>query len=89
MATEIDVEWVSAVLLGDGWHIIQPGTFRIEEYAFSGANAMPLPPQKGYVFTKIDQLTRAIQHYVGPLSYLLGVRYDLPTEIVDEDLPQA
>jgi len=88
MATDIDVEWVSAVLLADGWHIIQPGTFRVEEYAFSGANSMSLPPQKGYVFIKIDQLTRAIQHYVGPLSYVLGVRYDVPTEIVYDDEPR-
>jgi hypothetical protein len=85
MGIQIDTEWVGAVLLGDGWHIIQPGTFRIEEYTFAGEKAMELPPQKGYAFVKVDQLTRAVQHYVGPLSYVLGVRYDLPTEIVNDE----
>jgi hypothetical protein len=89
MATDIDVEWVSAVLLADGWHIIQPGTFRVDDYVFSGEHAAEMPPQKGYVFIKVDQLTRAVQHYVGPLTYVLGVRYDIPTEIVDDDLTQA
>jgi hypothetical protein len=81
MAT-IEMEWVSAVLLGDGWHIIQPGTFRVEDYEFSGGGA---GATKGYTFTKVDQLTRNVQHYVGPLSYVLSVRYDVPTEVVYED----
>jgi hypothetical protein len=87
MAISIDVEWVSAVLLGDGWHIIQPGTFLIQDYAFESddPDAAGAAPQKGYTFTKVDQLTRRVQHYVGPLAYVLGVRYDVPTEIVDDD----
>ena len=86
MALSIDVEWVSAVLLGDGWHVIQPGTFRIEEYQFDSDDpeSLEVAPQKGYAFVKVDQLTRNVQHYVGPLAYLLAVRYDVPTEIVDE-----
>ena len=82
MATTIDVQWVSAVLLGDGWHIIQPGTFQVEDYEFSSGAA---GPQKGYSFVKVDQLTRNVQHYAGPLSYVLGVRYDVPTEVVYEE----
>ena len=86
MPLEIDVTWVSAVLLGDGWHIIQPGTFRLTEFSFTSTDpAAPRPPaQKGYHFVKIDQLTRHAQSYVGPISYLLAVRYDVPTELVDE-----
>jgi hypothetical protein len=86
MAASIDVQWVSAVLLADGWHIIQPGTFRIEEYQFASDDPddLVVPAQKGYAFSKVDQLTRNLQHYVGPLSYVLSVRYDVPTELVDE-----
>jgi hypothetical protein len=86
MATSIDIQWVSAVLLADGWHIIQPGTFRIEEYQLTSADPehVAVPPQKGYSFSKVDQLTRTLQHYVGPLSYVLSVRYDIPTELMDE-----
>jgi hypothetical protein len=82
MATTIDVQWVSAVLLNDGWHVLQPGTFRIEDYEFSGGTE---GPQRGYSFIKVDQLTRNVQHYAGPLGYVHGVRYDVPTEIVDDE----
>jgi hypothetical protein len=80
MATKIDPTWVSAVLLSEGWQIVQPGTFRIEEYQFEGQAPVP-----GFGFTKIDQLTRAVQHYAGPLEHMHAVRYDIPTEIFDED----
>jgi len=86
MGTSIEVKWVSAVLLADGWHIIQPGTFRVEEYQFAGEGTDD-KPHKGYGFIKVDQLTRAVQHYAGPLEYVAGVRYDVPTEIVEDDEP--
>lgn len=82
MATTIDLQWVSAVLLSDGWHVIQPGTFQVEEYRFSSGAA---EPQQGFSFVKVDQLTRNVQHYVGPLSYVHGIRYDVPTEVVEDE----
>jgi len=88
MATSIDVTWITAVLLGDGWHVIQPGTFRIDDYQFTGPapDSAPTTPQRGFHFVKIDQLSRATQYFAGPVSYVLSVRYDVPTEIVDDSV---
>jgi hypothetical protein len=86
MATSIDVSWITAVLLNDGWHVVLPGTFQIDDYQFTGPgpNDAPTTPQRGYHFVTIDQLSRATQYFAGPVNYLLSVRYAVPTEIVDE-----
>ena len=39
MATSIDVSWITAVLLNDGWHVVLPGTFQIDDYQFTGQGA--------------------------------------------------
>jgi len=86
MATSIDVSWITAVLLDDGWHVVQPGTFRIDDYQFTGPgpDSAPTTPQRGFHFVVIDQLSRATQYFAGPVNYLLSVRYAVPTEIFDD-----
>jgi len=87
MTLDIDLRQVSGVLLNDGWHFIQPGTFRIEEFRFvdPGEVYKPTPPSIGFTFTKVDQITREIQTYNGPISSLLAVRHEIPMELHDED----
>ena len=82
--TTIDVERVTAVLLIDGWHYIQPVSFRINPYAFSAGESVVAKPQPGYFFSKVDQITRELQHFVGPLDCVMALRYTIPTEVVVE-----
>ena len=87
MRLDIDLKAVAGVLLADGWHFIQPGTFRIEEFRFvdSEDDHKPTAPSVGFTFTKIDQITRDVQIYNGPMSSLLAVRHDVATEVYAED----
>ena len=80
MSTLIDVERVTAVLLLDGWHYIQPRTFSIGEYAFSEEAR----PQTAYFFAKIDQISREMQYFAGPLDCIMSFRYLIPTEVVQD-----
>ena len=84
MPTVIDVERVTAVLLLDGWHFIQPKSFSIGPYAFGDDDRA----QNGYFFAKVDQLTREMQYFVGPIDCVMSVRYSIPTtdaEFEDEE----
>ena len=81
--TAIDVERVTAVLLVDGWHYIQQRSFRVEPYAFTSGNVVAAKPQPGYFFDKIDQISRELQHFCGPIDCVMSVRYVIPTELVD------
>jgi hypothetical protein len=83
--TAIDVERVTAVLLIDGWHYIQQRTFRVEPYAFTHGEQVVAKPQPGYFFSKVDQISRDMQHFCGPLDCVMSVRYIIPTEVVDLD----
>jgi hypothetical protein len=86
--TAIDVERVTAVLLIDGWHYIQQRSFRVEPYMFTTGEQVVAKPQAGYFFDKIDQISREIQHFCGPIDCVMAVRYAIPTELVgvfDED----
>ncbi|GAC1535729.1 MAG: hypothetical protein NVS3B12_18000 [Acidimicrobiales bacterium] len=87
MALDIDLLRVSGVLLNDGWHFIQPGTFKIEEFRFvdSTYEAPETLPVMGFTFTKVDQITRDVQMYNGPMTSLLAVRHDIPTTLHDDD----
>lgn len=87
MVFDIDLKTVAGVLLADGWHFIQPGTFRIEEFRFvdSDEGHKPTPPSIGFTFTKVDQITRDVQVYNGPISSLLAVRHDVATELYADD----
>ena len=76
MPTVIDVERVTVVLLLDGWHFIQPKSFSIGPYAF-GENDRP---QNGYFFAKVDQISREMQYFAGPIDCVMSVRYAIPTE---------
>jgi hypothetical protein len=82
--TTIDVERVTAVLLTDGWHYIQPRSFRIEPYTFGSAEQTVSKAQPGYWFAKIDQISREMQYFAGPLDYVVSVRYTVETEIDPE-----
>ncbi len=82
MATRIELQWVTAVLLGDGWHIIQPGTFRVDDYEVVDGDQVARA-ERGFHFIKQDQLTRETQHYAGPIGTVLAFRYSVPTEVLD------
>ncbi len=79
--TTIDVDRVTAVLLIDGWHYIQPKSFRIEPYAFSSGDAVVAKPQPGYFFAKIDQISREMQYFLGPIDCVMAVRYAVATAV--------
>ena len=81
--TAIDVERVTAVLLIDGWHYIQQRSFRVEPYAFTSGEAVAAKPQPGYFFSKVDQISREMQYFCGPLDCVMSVRYTIPTEVVE------
>ena len=82
--TAIEVEKVTAVLLIDGWHYIQPRTFRVEPYAFTSAEDVVAKPQPGFFFTKIDQISRELQHFCGPIDCVMSVRYVVEMEVAEE-----
>ncbi len=82
MATTIELQWVTSVLLNDGWHIIQPGTFRIDDFELVD-EGREFHAERGFHFLKQDQLTRETQHYSGPIGSVLGLRYSVPTEVLD------
>ncbi len=79
MPTLIDVERVTAVLLIDGWHYIQPKSFSIDEYAFAEGDR----PVNGYFFAKVDQISRELQFFAGPMDCIMSFRYIIPTEVVE------
>jgi len=83
--TAIDVERVTAVLLIDGWHYIQQRSFRIVPYAFTAGEDVVAKPQPGYFFDKIDQISRELQHFCGPIDCVMAVRYEVLTELASYD----
>jgi hypothetical protein len=78
--TAIDVERVTAVLLIDGWHYIQQRSFRVEPYTFTCHEQVAAKPQPGYFFSKVDQISREMQYFCGPIDCVMAVRYAIPTE---------
>jgi hypothetical protein len=87
--TAIEVERVTAVLLIDGWHYIQQRSFRITPYAFTAGEAVVAKPQPGYFFDKVDQISRELQHFCGPIDCVMAVRYEIPTELATYDAEDA
>lgn len=86
MIFDIDLKTIAGVLLADGWHYIQPGTFRIQEFRFVDIDeGRPTAPSVGFTFTKVDQITRDVQVYNGPMSSLLAVRQDVLTDVYTDD----
>ncbi len=83
MAHTIDVERVAAVLLDDGWHFILPGSFHLEDYSFT-TDGGASPMTAGFTFTKVDQISREVQLFTGPLASLLAVRHAPLTEVVTD-----
>jgi hypothetical protein len=83
--TTIDVEKVTAVLLIDGWHYIQPRSFHIEPYAFTSGDDVVAKPQPGYFFAKIDQISREMQYFLGPIDCVMAVRFAVATAVDRDD----
>jgi hypothetical protein len=83
--TTIDVERVTAVLLNDGWHYIQPRSFHIDPYAFTSGDSDVTKAQPGYFFAKIDQISREMQYFLGPLDYVMSVRFTVETVVVTDE----
>jgi hypothetical protein len=83
--TTIDVERVTAVLLTDGWHYIQPRSFHVDPYAFISGETVVAKPQPGYFFAKIDQISREMQYFLGPLDCVMSVRFTVETIIVTDE----
>ena len=81
MPLQIDVTRVTSVLLADGWHYITPRSFRIAQFGFED-EGQAITPTLGFVFEKVDQISREHQYFTGPLSSLLAVRHAPETEVV-------
>jgi len=77
MSLSIDTEHVTAVLLVDGWHVIEPGTFKIEGYDIRD-DGYPLIarefPDHGFTFVEVDE-SYVASSVSGPLSSLLALRH--------------
>lgn len=78
MSLSIDAKHVTAVLLVDGWHVIEPGTFKIEGYDIRD-DGYPLIarefPDHGFTFVELDEESYALSSVSGPLSSLLALRH--------------
>jgi len=87
MALTVDVARVTSVLLVDGWHFIQPGSFHIEDYVLveetPDGRSVATSPVLGFTFTKVDQISREIQVFNGPLGSMVAFRHAPVTEIVE------
>jgi hypothetical protein len=80
MSLRIEVDQVAAVLLADGWHCVEPGSFALDAYEFVdggeggmvllGGGQERLVPATGFMFTE----TSTNAGYFGPLTSVLAVR---------------
>ena len=73
MAQEIRAEDVKEVLLQDGWHEVEEGSFDQDAPKFPGSNG-----EKNFAFTALDYSDRDrrvfITRLTGPLSSIRAVR---------------
>lgn len=88
MSLEINIQRVTAVLLADGWHAVDPGTFDLDAYEFMYPHPNPDRDDiyvhlggksgvcaTGYTFTEATG-EHGGQAVFGPLTAILAVRYD-------------
>ena len=85
----IDVDYVESVLLADGWHHVNEGSFTLDPYQFVKATdaqaavgdcevLYPSPsgtPPLGFAFTEQDSITGDLRRLGGPLSSIIAVQY--------------
>ena len=73
MTQEIQVEDVKGVLLPDGWHEVEEGSFDPDSPKFPGSNG-----DKNFAFTDLDYCDEGrqviITRLAGPLSSIRAVR---------------
>lgn len=89
MSLSIDPKRVRAVLLADGWHAVQQGTFDLDDYEYvqpgpSGGSGAKLAaggdnglPGIGFTFTEVDSANgaaRPVGRVSGPLTSVQAVR---------------
>ncbi|WP_370124333.1 hypothetical protein [Streptacidiphilus sp. MAP12-33] len=93
MSLRINTSAVRAVLLADGWHVIVPGSFRLDVLEFSqhdpvvpAGSAEPNPIRStggdGFEFEEEDGMV------AGPLSSVLAVSYAAPVKSLGSGFDQ-
>jgi hypothetical protein len=89
MALAIDIAYVEAVLLSDGWHHVMPRTFVLDRYEFVTATdaqaedglfdvVYPGPAEPvlvGFAFLEQDSLTSELRSVAGPMASIQAFRY--------------
>lgn len=89
MPLAIDIAYVEAVLLSDGWHHVSPGTFVLDRYQFVTATqaqaeddafdvVYPSPTEAallGFAFVEQDSLTSDLRSVAGPMASIEAFRY--------------
>jgi hypothetical protein len=97
VSPSIDVDYVEAVLLADGWHHVNPRSFTLDAYQFVTATeaqaedgsfdvVYPSPsgtPPLGFAFTEQDSLTGELRRVGGPLTSILATRFSV-REVEDD-----
>lgn len=75
MSLSIDVASVTDVLLADGWHKIDDGSFNLDAYEFLEGDRVVLKGgQSGICATGFSFVSQGTQ-YSGPLTSVLAVRH--------------
>ena len=89
MTFEVDLAYVEAVLLADGWHHVSPRTFALDFYRFvtvtdeqaiEGTFDVVYPDAvepgvHGFTFVEQDSITGDLRSVAGPMTSLLALRY--------------
>jgi len=71
--------------MADGWHPVLAGSLHFDDMVFTEPGSDGTTgPFRGFVFSKVDQITRETLLFTGPLGSLLAVRYAPETEIVED-----
>lgn len=68
----INVNEVSSVLLADGWHDVEPRTFRVITYDFTNRDAVTYYAQPEAAFS--FHCAHSAANLEGPLSSVLAVK---------------
>jgi hypothetical protein len=91
MPLAIDIAYVEAVLLGDGWHMVRPGSFVLDRVQFVTSTeeqakdesfdvVYPRPTEPGllvFAFIERDQTSGDLRSLVGPMASIEALRYGL------------
>ncbi len=73
MGIKIEVGRVAGVLLADGWHQVEVGSFTLGPVEATDGNAVaPIGP--GFIFREYDERTGNLSVFAGPFTALQAVR---------------